>query len=327
MCLTLLCNAATADDDDYDDQGSGTSIEIVDGKPRLHIEPDALQRFGIKLAAPRPHQHYPETHVFGTVLETAPLRELRDTIRARTRAFDTAGNAVARQRELLSRFDRMRERGIAVDAIEAGREQRELERLLGARAQTELSLGAVREQARYDWGAVLGGALTEPADESIADLLGGRQFLVAVPVRDTRSVGAPVFVGGTGERPLAKPGRWLGPAVRNLAPLGTAYFIMAPDADLRIGMRVSVWFSRTSAAIEGQLVPLRALIWHEGAQWLYVEIEPGMLERRPVVVGAVTGGDAFIAGSGEKSGRVVVTGAPSLLGEEFRWSIPDEDDD
>jgi hypothetical protein len=77
----------------------------------------------------------------------------------------------------------------------------------------------------------------------------------------------------------------------------------------------------------GVALPVSAIVWHAGRSWVYREDGEGSYTRLPVA-GPLTGGPHLFIDTGLVPGmRVVVTGAQTLLSEEFRGHIPSEDDD
>jgi biotin carboxyl carrier protein len=70
-------------------------------------------------------------------------------------------------------------------------------------------------------------------------------------------------------------------------------------------------------------VPRTALLYHQGATWVYVRTAPGVYERRPVrLLGRE--GDRVVLGAGVEAGQPVVCSPPQvLLSEELRGEVDD----
>jgi len=325
--FALTAQAGDDDDDDDDAGARGTLVEVVDGRTRVQLDADTLGRFGIAVSAPAIEHHVAEQLEFGETLDSAAILAARNTVAANRAAYAAAAAMVDGQRALIERITAMREQGLAIDTIALAREQRQLTNFGAAQRRAQFALDAACETAVLQWGAAFGARIVAPDDPVFADLLAGERHIISVPVRRAAAVNSPVFVGRSGDRRDAVAGTWIGPDARSRTPLGTSYLVAAADPGLRSGMRVSIWVSNPDAAFDALRVPRGALIWHAGSRWIYVELEPGVFERRRVQVTATDADSVLIEAGAQAMRRVVATGATSLLGEEFRWSIPDEDDD
>lgn len=325
--LVFTAHAGNDDDDDDDAGSRGTLVEVVDGRTRVHLDPDTIGRFGIAVGTPIIEHHVAEQLAFGETLDSAAILAARTTFAAARAARDAAAAMVDSQRALLSRMDAMRDQGLAIDTLALAREQRQLTDFTAALRGAEFALESARQTALLQWGRQFGARIVAEDDTVFEELLAGERHVISVPVRRAGAVDNPVFVGRSGLRADAVAGTWVGPDARSRAPLGASHLITAADPDLRSGMRVSVWLSNPDAAFDALRVPRRALIWHAGSRWIYVELDAGIFERRRAQVSATDEQTVLLEPGAEAMPRVVIAGATSLLGEEFRWSIPDEDDD
>ena len=323
----LITQAADDDDDDDDAGARGTLVEVVDGRTRVQLDSDTLGRFGIAVSAPAIEHHVAEQLEFGETLDSAAILAARNTFEASRAAYAAAAAMVDGQRALIERLTAMREQGLAIDTVALAREQRQLTDFVAAQRRARFALDSARQTAILQWGAEFGARIVAQDDPIFDALLTGEYYIISVPVRRPAAVNSPVFVGRSGVRADAVAATWIGPDARSRTPLGTSYLVAATDPGLRSGMRVSIWVSNPDAAFDVLRVPRRALIWHAGSRWIYAELEPGVFERRRVQVSATDADAVLIEAGAQAMPRVVVTGATSLLGEEFRWSIPDEDDD
>jgi hypothetical protein len=108
---------------------------------------------------------------------------------------------------------------------------------------------------------------------------------------------------------------------------GETYFFRASREKLRAGMRLDVWVPLHDKPVNGVLLPLSAIVWHSGKPWVYARTDDELFIRRAVPAHSRFG-DAWFVREGLSAGdSVVVSGSQMLLSEEFRWQIPQEDDD
>lgn len=330
VLVSLACSVYANDDEDDDDDDAGargTLVQIVDGHTRIQLDPETLARFGITVAAPRLERHVRERLEIGETLDSAAILDTKNSIMLARAALDAAAAVVDGQRALIARMTSMRDQGIAVDTVVLAREQRQLTDFIAQQRRARLALESAHDAALLQWGPQFGARIVAPDDTVFGELLAGERHIVSVPVRRADAVGSAVFVGRSGLRAEAVAGNWLGADARSRTPLGTSYLLAVADPQLQSGMRVSVWLSNPDAAYEQLRVPRGALVWHAGARWMYVELDAGVFERRRAQVSATNEQSVLLEPGAEATSRVVVAGAASLLGEEFRWSIPDEDDD
>ncbi len=106
------------------------------------------------------------------------------------------------------------------------------------------------------------------------------------------------------------------------------YLVDNRDLALRPGQPVSVEIP-TGAAEERLMAPVAAILWDGwGGAWVYVQADKGGgFRRQRVEVGQVHGDKIVIERGLDLAARVVVVGAESLYGEEFKSQLPVEDDD
>jgi hypothetical protein len=73
-------------------------------------------------------------------------------------------------------------------------------------------------------------------------------------------------------------------------------------------------------------VPTSAIVWHDGQPWVYREARDHGFVRVAVPAMPGAGSSLFVDSALTPGQRVVIRGAQTLLSEEFRQQIPDEDD-
>lgn len=96
--------------------------------------------------------------------------------------------------------------------------------------------------------------------------------------------------------------------------------IVQNHAGLRPGLAVTAYISLPGASRRGFLVPGRAVVHFRGMQYVYVETQAGVFERRDIApLTPVNGGYFTTSLSGDE--RVVVTGAQALLSEENKSGL------
>ena len=105
------------------------------------------------------------------------------------------------------------------------------------------------------------------------------------------------------------------------------YLLPNPDEALRPGQSVSVEIP-VGMSEQRLLVARSALLWDgHGNAWVYVRADGGSFRRQLVELGQTDGDDIVVARGLNEDDEVVTTAAQALYGEEFKGSMPVEDDE
>ena len=96
------------------------------------------------------------------------------------------------------------------------------------------------------------------------------------------------------------------------------YRLSRPLPGIRPGMAVTAHFILPGGAGDGVLIPRAAIVQQDGRLWAYVQTKDGRFSRRAVPLDYPTEA-GYIAAKGFSAGeRIVVTGAQTLLSEEYK---------
>lgn len=89
---------------------------------------------------------------------------------------------------------------------------------------------------------------------------------------------------------------------------------LSPSASAAVRIRTMP----VQAAAGGVVIPTMAVIYSpDGAAWTYVAVGPRSYQRHAIVVGHITGTEAFLTSGPAAATPVVTAGAPELLGTEY----------
>jgi cobalt-zinc-cadmium efflux system membrane fusion protein len=97
-----------------------------------------------------------------------------------------------------------------------------------------------------------------------------------------------------------------------------------PGTTLKIGMFVAVRIP-TGPSARALTIPASAILPEQGAASVFVETQPGVYVRKPVMLGEHAGDAVVVVGGLSKGDRVVSTGAQMLRSESLKAQIPVED--
>ena len=190
----------------------------------------------------------------------------------------------------------------------------------------------VLAEAEQAWGSVLTAWVTDNQTDAFEQLLSGKNVIVFVALRAIDTLPDQteyVYIGRNGNRTLAQKAVYISPAIESdLVLQGETYYFMA-DASrekYRAGMHVHVWVPQTSESIAGVFVPESAVVWSSGKPWVYTKNSDELFIKHVINSPVELDEGIFVAKGLEVGDKVVTSGAQMLLAEEYRWSIPDEDD-
>lgn len=189
-----------------------------------------------------------------------------------------------------------------------------------------------RTEAEQAWGSVLTAWVIDNDTDAFEQLLSGKNVIVSVALRANDTLPDQteyVYIGRNGNRSLAQKAVYISPAIESNTVLQgeTYYFLADASGDkYRAGMHVHVWVPQTSESISGVFVPESAVVWSSGTPWVYIRNSEESFIRQVINNPVELDKGIFVAKGLEVGDKVVTSGAQMLLAEEYRWSIPDEDD-
>lgn len=106
---------------------------------------------------------------------------------------------------------------------------------------------------------------------------------------------------------------------------GLTFFYETRDSSVRGNMYLNAWYT-DDENLTGIYIPESAIVWYADKPWVYLETSKGDFARTEVTDYRIDNNGWFTTSGFREGEHVVITGAQMLLSEEFRWSIPDEDD-
>jgi multidrug efflux pump subunit AcrA (membrane-fusion protein) len=259
-------------------------------------------RLGIASEPAAAAQYTPSDRAFGSVLDPQALLQRLSDLQIARAALVASGHAARRTASLLQ------------DDGAASRQETEVAR--SQATQDEARKALLEQQIRNEWGvAVL--ALENDASEFAA----GTVHLVRIDL----DVGQHLDRGPT-TAALQVPGLdtsfplepvWPAPAV-NAARPGESYLALARNSPrLRSGMRGIVELPSGKAVQTGVIVPAEALVYNEGAAWLFVDEGEGRFRRVLVPTDRPTARGYFVDQAIRPGDLLVTSGSALLLAEEL----------
>ncbi len=327
---------------DYGDESDGVKSGIdddipsrmvsVDGQHAIRLDIDLQEQSGIKTLRLEAMEVREEVDAFGQIFNINGLVELRSNLNKINGQKNIVLSELAAANKKLKRLQVLHKEAANISTRQL--QEVEAESITHqARLNTLNSeLIDVRTEAEQAWGSVLTAWVIDNDTDAFEQLLSGKNVIVSVSLRAKDTLPDQteyVYVGRNGNRTLAQKAVYISPAIESDSMLqGETYYFLA-DASrdkYRAGMHVHVWVPQTSESVSGVFVPESAVVWSSGRPWIYTRESEELFIRHVINNPVELDQGIFVAGGLEAGDKVVISGAQTLLAEEYRWSIPDEDD-
>jgi len=108
---------------------------------------------------------------------------------------------------------------------------------------------------------------------------------------------------------------------------GETWYFLNKSSSLREGARLQVWVPNSDNALSGVMIPYQSVIWYAGQPWTYLRINDERFQRISLAEGIHSVEGIHLQRGIHPGDAIVTSGAQTLLSEEFKWQIHDEDDD
>ncbi|MEX2516830.1 MAG: hypothetical protein WD572_08000 [Gammaproteobacteria bacterium] len=326
--FTALMNAHADDDDD----DAPSRLHQQQGLLGIVLSPETQRISGVQVQEVMAADYRRELRAVAEVVDLRPLLSLRSQVNVLRAEQAVGAIALNRSREA---YERLR----ALHADSANISDRQLEEARAELQSAEARHAASRQQlqdlqieASQTWGATLVDAIFAEQSALLTELK--QQQSVVLLLTLTRETGLAdqgrlIFVNHTEDRRNARRAQWLSAAPQTDPRLqGETHYFKAPAKGLRVGQRILAWVPLTDELESGVWVPNDAVVWQGNRQWIYRREGAEFFYRQALLDAERVGDDWFVPASEIAAGTaVVVRGAQMLMSEEYRWQIPDEDDD
>ncbi|WP_051906741.1 efflux RND transporter periplasmic adaptor subunit [Methylomarinum vadi] len=328
LLLVLSGNSfATADDDDTN---SSETIVLIGGHRLLELDAQTRKNAGIETVPAQARRYRPEMEAYGKVLDITPLLNLRLQLMTAKVRHDSAAEKNRLSRAGMTRLQDLHRN----DAVSTRQLQEQLAQWQTDRAladETALQRRMTIVSSLQQWGNKLTDWFTQASSPEADDIIRHKKQLLQITLPtgvvlpdDVASIR--IFVSGDPHNAIAAQ---LVDAAPQVDPLtqGRQYFFLADNTDLPSGLHVTALIPSQNDSLDGVVIPRAALLWHMGQAFVFIEIDDGRFVRRDIESYRELEGDYFVSSAIKNGERVVSKGAQTLLSQQLRAQIPDEDDD
>jgi hypothetical protein len=306
----------------FSDEGTGQ--EIQQASNTIYLDKQQLKYSGIETQELLESRYTPELIAYGSVLNIQPLLEIQSHLRIANAKYLAAKVDFSQARKALQRLQNLHQN----QAISTRKLQKQQEVWRSSKTlldTTRLQKETLQQTLRLNWGETL-----SSDNKHIDSITSGQQVLlsISVPANKILPQGTEnIFAHPTGDRKKAIAAKFISAALQaNQLSQGENFFFLAANTGLRAGMRITAWIPQPSK-LSGVIFPETALLWHLGQAFVYLETQPQTFTRYTISDPIKSPTGFFVQDPDLVGKKIVVTGAQTLLSEEFRSQIPDEDDD
>ena len=325
----IVKDNAHQEDDEQDDE---EKISIIDGYKAIELDEEVSEASGLKFESLKSISIRPEFIAYAEVVDIQPLVSLR------TEHQVLLADRKALQNDLYN-HNKVLERAEALHKAKS-LSTRDLEKSRFERDQKASELIAVNTRVngfiykvKSSWGDILANLLLDKEQQDEFDEVASSQkalILLFLPKSESLDhQNQTVFVGALNKRKSAQKVSYLDQAKQVSNPLyGESYFYLLDSKKVRSGMRLFAWIEESENISEGYFITDKAVIWYANEPWIYVKHGEALFIRKPLgKAKKIDNGwlleDKMLVGDD----LVVTEGGQTLLSEEFKWAIPDENDD
>ena len=297
---------------------------------RLRLEPKIQQLVGVKTQILKAAPHQAEFIAYGAVLNPEPLLQLHQQYLAAQAQQDSAQAKYAESHLNLTRTEHLHHQ----DIISTRRLQEQQVQWQTDKASLNVSGNqqkTILAASRLNWGEILTEWFVIGHQQNADQFLNQDAQLLQISLPLNTSLGTTIkniHVDEHGQREKAVVASLISiaPSVDPVSQ-GNRYFFKTTGRRLAYGAQLTAWIAADSPARSGILIPKSALVWHLGQAYIFLKTADNEFSRRQISEYKAEAQGYFISDMPEQEIEVVTTGAQTLLSEQLKTMIPDEDRD
>lgn len=323
----LIVNEIADEQDEEEER-----ISIIDGYKAIELDEEVAEASGLKFESLKSISIRPEFIAYAEVVDVQPLVSLK------AEHQDLLAERKVMQNDLHN-HDKILERAEALHKVKS-LSTRDLEKSRFERDQKASELNATNTRVsgfvfkvKSNWGDIISKLILDKEQQDAFNEIATQQkalILLSLPKSESLDYqNHTVFVSGVNKRESAQKVAYLDQAKMVNNPLyGESYFYLLDSQKVRTGMRLFAWVEESGNISEGYFITDKAVVWYANEPWIYVKHGEELFIRKPLgKAKKIDNGwlleDKMLVGDD----LVVTEGGQTLLSEEFKWAIPDENDD
>lgn len=328
----LLQLASCTGENEHEEEDEENEVIIVDGYKAINLDEEAIVAAGIVTEYVERMFLSQESIAYAEVIDIASIVALKGEYETALSEKNILVKDLNIHNRIFKRAEALHQaKSLSTRELDKSRAERDLKSSQLSAINTRLS--NIRYKIKSIWGNSLTSYLLEDEKKSDFELLASNQLklvLLSLPKNKTFTNSKQnVFVSHINDRSTAKKANYLDQAVRVNNPLyGESYYYLIESKKIRTGMKLFAWVDDNNDEIEGLFIPESAVVWYANQPWIYLKQGEELFIRKPLTNSIKINKGWLLEDEHLISDELVVTqGGQTLLSEEFKWAIPDEDDD
>jgi hypothetical protein len=320
---------AVADDDDKPEKAANQAATPAEPK-NLELTAKSLQLAGIKTQVLSAVSQQSEFIAFGVVVSLEPLLQLRQQYLAAHAQQDSAKAKYTEAHLNLSRTENLHHQ----DLVSTRRLQEQQAQWQADKANLEIShyqQQTILAASRLEWGETLTNWFVSTPQKPAEQFLQQKAQLLQITLpagfafnQDIKHI----YIDEHGHHNTAIKAALISASPRvDPVSQGERYFFRAEGRHIPSGSHITAWISNQNQAVSGVIIPASALVWHLGQPWVFVKTAENQYNRRSVPEYHLQNNGYFVTGYLHADEEIVITGAQTLLSQQLKALIPDEDKD
>lgn len=321
-----------SDDADDDDDDVPSRLVVRDGVMGISLTPETQAISGLRTRPAEAMQYREEIQALAEVVTIKPLLDLRVRSHNLRAEIDLSEVALRRSREAYKRLELLHRDNANISARQLEEARARLQTDEARLASQQQQLRSLRTEAIQSWGETLAGWALDENSILFERLVNRQEALLLLTLTQEQTLPPEtrvIYINRNDNRVAARKAYLVSAAPRIEPGLqGETYYFRTQADRLRIGMRTHAWIPVSGELIEGIHAPAQAVVRQAGQPWIYLKQGESFFYRRSLDKPVKLSNGWFIPADQVAPGtEIVTTGAQMLLSEEYRWQIPDEDDD
>lgn len=325
----LVTNEESGDGDDDEVE---SKVIVVDGFKALQLDEDTVEASGIISDKAERMSIKLETVAYAEVVDVAPLVALKTEFEAALAQQNILINDLSNHNKILNRAEALHKaKSLSARELDKIRAERDIKSSKLSAINTHLA--SIKYKVKSLWGKKIASFIYDGDRRSDFNLIASNQvklILLSLPKNKVfEHQQQKVFISHTNEREQAVEAAYIAPANYVSNPLyGESFLYSVESNKIRAGMKLFAWVDKNEKDIDGLFIPDDAVVWYANEPWVYLHHEEALFIRKPLSdARKISGGWLLENESFISDDLLVVRGGQTLLSEEFKWAIPDEDDD
>lgn len=317
-----------SEDEEENEEDEENLVVTVNGNKAIRIEEDELESFGLEMVAIQSMQYKAETSIYAKVLDIKPVLQAHTEYKQIATQLKGVRAALSHQNKLVERAEKLNQA--------KSLSTRELELIRSERANVNSELKSLEGQLdnkfltiESEWGEKLSSHIVN-GDEVFKQLANHKLSLIYIALpRELQLDGIKdsVFIAPLPKRDFAKKAEYLGlSSIQENSLLGEGHLFLLESRRLSPGMRMFAWLSTGAEETQGVFIPETAVIWYANSPWFYIN-DDELFIRMKIEDAIELDNGWLLTDMTLKDKSLATEGAQSLFSQEFKWAIPDEDDD